>query len=488
MASVKISELNTLISITSDDFIPIVDSGSGTTYRATFNVLNNWMAVSASCLSASYALTASYARSASYAVSSSWANNAMSSSYALTASYYNVSGYTPVNATSASFATTASSLQGNGLSWERDLRVSHSLTMASGSALLIPRMVNRIPPNDDGKANSIWFNTEYGGGVVNDYSRIYYMEGPVNSGRLYFDIGDDIDAVYGTGNLGSGSGQGPDIEGIAASQPGFLFSSFQSDGYYASASLFFIRLNGKVYGRGFEARDYSQSLVNQVGFFGTASCAVTAAYALAGGGGGSMPVGAIIDYAGAVAPAGWAICDGSELLQASYPDLYAVLATTWGVASNPVTLFKLPNLQKRTTFGANGALTKISGSLGNYGGSEAIAYHYHAIGKTLQAVIGSGISAYTTNDDFLFPWIGNQTLNGTTQFPQITGIYGAPRYGGVSTGNYGPGVNPIYSYPAGDSDGWMLGTSFALAFSDTNTDGDMMPPYAVVNKIIRIDP
>lgn len=305
------------------------------------------------------------------------------------------------------------------------------------------------------------------------------MESPLDSGRLYFDIGDNIDAVYG-----SGSGDGPDIAARSAVQSGFLFSSFNTAGIFATASLLFIALSGKTYGRGFEARDYSQSLVNQVGFHGTASCAVTAAYALAGVGGGSTPVGAIMDYAGANAPTGWAICSGSELAQASYPALYAVLGTTWGVASNPGTLFKLPDLRKRFTLGAGPADVYL-GSVGQTGGSENLNSHYHLIAQTANGIYGNG---GTANDDLLFIWVNNQTVNMTSDFP----TYVSPQGGnhgfywdfGPLTSNL---AQPVGDFGNGNSSGFILGTSFGFVVGEGGSQ-DINPPYAVVNKIIRIDP
>ena len=41
------------------------------------------------------------------------------------------------------------------------------------------------------------------------------------------------------------------------------------------------------------------------------------------------------------------LCNGQELAQADYPDLYALIGATYGAASNPVTLFKLPDFRGR---------------------------------------------------------------------------------------------------------------------------------------------
>lgn len=68
MSSIRISGLVNLPVITADDFFPIVDSGSLTTYRTPVQSVADFIAASGS---ASFALTA---RSSSYALSSSWSN------------------------------------------------------------------------------------------------------------------------------------------------------------------------------------------------------------------------------------------------------------------------------------------------------------------------------------------------------------------------------------------------------------------------------
>lgn len=42
-----------------------------------------------------------------------------------------------------------------------------------------------------------------------------------------------------------------------------------------------------------------------------------------------LPSGAILPFAGSSVPAGYLLCDGSEVAQSTYPSLYAALGTTW---------------------------------------------------------------------------------------------------------------------------------------------------------------
>lgn len=109
-----------------------------------------------------------------------------------------------------------------------------------------------------------------------------------------------------------------------------------------------------------------------------------------------MPVGAMIDYAGATAPAGWLLCDGSQQLIASYPKLFAAIGTRYG--GDGTTHFNLPDTRGRALYGV-GASTDQAGntygfSLGDRAGfvwqsitqaylpnyqlyCDAQGYHYH---------------------------------------------------------------------------------------------------------------
>ena len=65
------------------------------------------------------------------------------------------------------------------------------------------------------------------------------------------------------------------------------------------------------------------------------------------------PVGMITPYAGAVAPKGWLLCDGSEVLIADYPDLFRVIGFTYGGTAGlgGLDTFRLPDLRSRFPLG-----------------------------------------------------------------------------------------------------------------------------------------
>ena len=64
----------------------------------------------------------------------------------------------------------------------------------------------------------------------------------------------------------------------------------------------------------------------------------------------SMPIGALLDYAGAVAPSGWILCDGRTISRTTYSGLFAVIGITFG-AGDGSTTFAVPDCRGRITVG-----------------------------------------------------------------------------------------------------------------------------------------
>ena len=142
MASIYISDLINRTSITNDDFIPLVQSSSLTTYRTDFASIGNWMSGSATASWAKYAISASYATSASYAISASHARTASyllysgfpngTASYALSASRAETASYFDVSNAAVKYATYAVSA-----SWASS-SISASYITASNIDGIIP--------------------------------------------------------------------------------------------------------------------------------------------------------------------------------------------------------------------------------------------------------------------------------------------------------------------------------------------------------------
>jgi len=104
----------------------------------------------------------------------------------------------------------------------------------------------------------------------------------------------------------------------------------------------------------------------------------------------AQPAGTIISFAGDTVPDGYLLCDGSELSQTTYADLFANIGSTWdttaGVASPTAGNFRLPpsevgglGLYMRGTGATNGVV-------GTYQ-ADVFKSHRHNIQTWL---IGSG--------------------------------------------------------------------------------------------------
>lgn len=82
-----------------------------------------------------------------------------------------------------------------------------------------------------------------------------------------------------------------------------------------------------------------------------------------------VPTGAVMPFAGASAPADWLLCNGAAVLRTTYPDLFALIGTTYGVGDGTTT-FNLPNLLGKIPVGYNAGETEFN-ALGKTGGEKA---------------------------------------------------------------------------------------------------------------------
>ena len=65
----------------------------------------------------------------------------------------------------------------------------------------------------------------------------------------------------------------------------------------------------------------------------------------------AVPIGAILPFAGSNAPAGYLLCDGSEVEIVKYQDLYDIVGNTYGTIRSGVGTFRLPDLRGRFPLG-----------------------------------------------------------------------------------------------------------------------------------------
>lgn len=235
------------------------------------------------------------------------------------------------------------------------------------------------------------------------------------------------------------------------------------------------------------------------------------------------PLGAILPYAGATAPTGWALCDGSTVSRATYADLFALIGTTYNTGGEAGTDFRLPDLRSRFITGKGTAAW--SDALNESGGSKdavAVAHihttpdhvhttadhdhdtsdHYHAFGTSENGEHGHNIGDGTQM------WYQGAAggYGGWT-----AGVGNAQITGGWNGYGYSGGYNP---YAAGRhshtgntgwaSDGNRTGGARFGAGNTTNGASDgtgnttnsqtptasgtnaNLPPYLTLNHIIRL--
>lgn len=152
----------------------------------------------------------------------------------------------------------------------------------------------------------------------------------------------------------------------AVNAPSVTFGGSLTTGFYLSGTNQIGWTANGVQGAAFNA-DTSVTWAGGATWGGTISAAK-----------GTVPIGAEMDFAGSVAPAGWLFEFGQLVSTTTYAALFAVISTTYGSGAGT---FGIPDKRGRTTFGAD-----------NMGGSAAnrLTLSNSGIdGETLGAVGGN---------------------------------------------------------------------------------------------------
>lgn len=127
-----------------------------------------------------------------------------------------------------------------------------------------------------------------------------------------------------------------------------------------------------------------------------------------------VPTGSILDFGGTAAPTGFLMCDGSAISRTTYADLFSVVGTAFGVGDGSTT-FNLPASGKFHVSKDSGTFT----TLGATGGAESTALpnHVHSVSLTTGApsatIVGIGAGAAVATSTHTHAVSGN-TGNPTT--------------------------------------------------------------------------
>lgn len=215
---------------------------------------------------------------------------------------------------------------------------------------------------------------------------------------------------------------------------------------------------------------------------------------------GNVPVGTIIDYAGgtsnALTASGWYPCDGSWFSQSAFPEAYTALGedlNPWGTSGavrsgwdSTNGIFRVPDLRKRCTIGAYPGDPEVTykSDVGNTGGHEDfMRSHYHYFATRYEMV--------DYYDNLIFQWAtknvtatghASSTLMDTSKMVQEGRTYWFLLDGDLSDSSAVRRDTREFRSFASDRS-WDLVTSYPYQDGATN---EVVPPYAVVNKLIRL--
>jgi microcystin-dependent protein len=136
------------------------------------------------------------------------------------------------------------------------------------------------------------------------------------------------------------------------------------------------------------------------------------------------PTGAVLPYAGATAPSGYLLCDGSTFNGDQYPELRDCLGDTYGVHSG--TSYYLPNLKGRVPVGKDASQTEFD-AMGETGGAKThtlsqteMPVHTHIQNAHSHIIDGALIPRGTGSDFREVTDAGAGTSNVTTRSETAT--------------------------------------------------------------------
>ena len=203
---------------------------------------------------------------------------------------------------------------------------------------------------------------------------------------------------------------------------------------------------------------------------------------------GVIPTGSVFPYAGASAPGGYLLCDGSaHSTTGQYADLWAVIDYTYGGASGT---FNVPDLRARMPMGA-GRLDGTTGTTfarGDKGGFQTATLpgHTHSInhGHADNFSTAASSHTHTTNSDNhshsysrSSPSGGDVVLGGGVQF--------------VSNSNVNTSSDShVHTISSSGSHSHTVNGAVTNHTGNSSTEGESAieknyPPYVVMNYIIK---
>jgi microcystin-dependent protein len=191
------------------------------------------------------------------------------------------------------------------------------------------------------------------------------------------------------------------------------------------------------------------------------------------------PVGTISAYAGATAPSGWILCDGTAVVSGTHPELYALCATTPDLKGR-FALGKTAAGTGSTLLGTGGSTTITTGNLPSHSHANTATAattitdptHSHTI-----TVSGAGTHVHTfQNADSL----GANVVNAADLPGTLIASYTTTNVGG-------DGSHTHTGSSTAASTGITAGTTVTMTNASTGSGDAYNQPFVSVNYIIKHD-
>lgn len=219
-----------------------------------------------------------------------------------------------------------------------------------------------------------------------------------------------------------------------------------------------------------------------------------------GAAGVGNPAGAIVMYAGAVAPTGYLLCQGQAVSRTTYADLFTAIGTAYGTGDGSTT-FNLPDLRVRLPIGAGTG--KALGASDGVAEASRNANHSHSHGHSASAstsTASANVSGSASSD----PGHTHGGLTGDAGSHSHGGATGTPSGSANAqngTGQVVTGSNHTHSISSDGTHQHTIsavnsgGHSHTISVSDSGhshtasasvgSGGSADHPYVVVNYIIK---
>lgn len=155
-----------------------------------------------------------------------------------------------------------------------------------------------------------------------------------------------------------------------------------------------------------------------------------------------LPAGVVVPYAGAAAPSGYLLCDGSAVSRTTYAALFAVLSTAFGSGDGSTT-FNLPDMRETIPVGVGtrgaGVTAHDTYTLGQFK-DDQMQGHVHDVYVRNQQPPTTPARIQPSNTGGI-----ENTLSGQMSGPVSDGTNGTPRTGTTTHGKQ-MGLNYIIKY------------------------------------------